>query len=98
MSKWNTLSMKDRANYIALGVKSGITNLDTIRSVYNSYAQGGDIEEGNEGRPHIYEIDNNSEGCGEGYLDGMNVVFPLRTIKSTENKHKFGEGGGHRIK
>ena len=38
---WNDLSMKDRARYIQMGISSGITDLNHIRSVYNSYARGG---------------------------------------------------------
>lgn len=38
---WNDLSMKDKAAIIALGVKSGVTDLDNIRNGYNSYARGG---------------------------------------------------------
>lgn len=39
--EWDKLSMADRAKYIALGVKSGITSLDNIREVYNRYDNGG---------------------------------------------------------
>lgn len=39
--EWDKLSMPERAEYIRLGVQNGITNLDHIRSVYNSYAEGG---------------------------------------------------------
>lgn len=38
---WSDLSMAERANIIALGVKSGITNLNDIRRGYNSFARGG---------------------------------------------------------
>ena len=38
---WNDLSMAERAKYIKLGVQSGITNLNTIRRSYNSFARGG---------------------------------------------------------
>ena len=38
---WNDLSMAERANIIALGVKSGLTNLNDIRERYNSFARGG---------------------------------------------------------
>lgn len=40
---WNKLSMKDRAEYIKLGVANGITDLSTIRGAYNKYAEGGFI-------------------------------------------------------
>lgn len=39
---WNDLSMKDRASYIKLGIENGITDLDTIRGIYNKFAMGGD--------------------------------------------------------
>lgn len=41
---WDKLSMADRAAYIKLGVENGITDLNTIRSIYNKYAEGGDLE------------------------------------------------------
>lgn len=37
---WNKLSMAEKANIIALGVQSGITDLNNIRSAYNSFATG----------------------------------------------------------
>lgn len=40
---WNNLSMRDRAAYIKLGVEEGVTNLNTIRNVYNEFAEGGKI-------------------------------------------------------
>lgn len=40
---WNDLTMAERAKYIELGVKSGITSLNNIRDIYNSYASGGKI-------------------------------------------------------
>lgn len=39
---WNDLSMKDRASYIKLGIENGITDLGTIRGIYNKFAEGGD--------------------------------------------------------
>ena len=37
--KWNDLSMAERAKYIQLGVKNGITNLDEIKNYYNSFVK-----------------------------------------------------------
>ena len=37
--KWNDLPMAERAKYIQLGVKNGITNLDEIKNYYNSFAK-----------------------------------------------------------
>lgn len=42
MNKWNELSMADRARYIRMGVKVGVTDLNKIRDTYNTYAYGGD--------------------------------------------------------
>lgn len=41
---WNDLSMKDRASYIKLGIENGITDLDTIRGIYNKFVIGGPIK------------------------------------------------------
>lgn len=38
---WDNLSMKDKATIMGMAVKSGITDLDTIKKTYNSYADGG---------------------------------------------------------
>lgn len=38
---WSDLSMAERAHIIALGVQSGITDLNSIRKRYNSFARGG---------------------------------------------------------
>ena len=46
---WNDLSMAERAKYIQLSVKSGVTSLDTIRDTYNSYARGGTINKFGDG-------------------------------------------------
>lgn len=37
---WSDLSMKDRASYIKLAVENGIYNLNSIRTIYNSFAGG----------------------------------------------------------
>ena len=41
---WSDLSMKDRASYIKLMVENGIYNLNSIRTIYNSFAEGGPIK------------------------------------------------------
>lgn len=42
--RWDDLNMGDKSRMIKLAVDSGITDLRTIRDVYNSYAEGGVIE------------------------------------------------------
>lgn len=37
---WSDLSMKDRASCIKLGIENGITDLGTIREVYNKFGDG----------------------------------------------------------
>ena len=44
--EWSKLSMPERAKYIRLGVKNGITDIDSIRKIYNKYAKGGHIYDG----------------------------------------------------
>ena len=39
---WNELSLSDKARMMALAVKSGITDLSTIQSAYNKFAEGGE--------------------------------------------------------
>ena len=38
---WNDLSMRQKSDLISLGVKNGITDLTTIKDIYNKYAEGG---------------------------------------------------------
>ena len=38
---WNDLTLSDKRRMIALAVKSGITDLNTIHEVYNKFAEGG---------------------------------------------------------
>lgn len=40
MSKWDKLSMAERAKYIKLAVQNGVTSLSDIRDTYNRYAEG----------------------------------------------------------
>lgn len=42
-NKWNTLSMRNKAELIKLGVQNGLRNLDDIIEAYNSYADGGEL-------------------------------------------------------
>ena len=42
---YQDLKLSDRARIIQMAVKSGITDLDTIEQVYNTFAQGGDLDE-----------------------------------------------------
>lgn len=43
-TKWDALSMKDRASFIRIGIKNGITDLEEIKREYNKYADGGEKE------------------------------------------------------
>ena len=40
---WNKLSMKDRADVMRIFLDKGISDLDTIRKEYNTFAEGGKI-------------------------------------------------------
>ena len=40
-SRWDSLSMRDRATLINMYTKGGYTNLDDIRNHYNSFGEGG---------------------------------------------------------
>lgn len=43
MNTWDKLSMKEKADYIKVGVKNGLTNIDDISNAYNNFADGGAI-------------------------------------------------------
>lgn len=54
---WNKLSMRDRAAYIKLGINNGITDLNTIREIYNKFEEGGTIDKGDSKDTIRYEPD-----------------------------------------
>lgn len=41
---WEDLSMLDRYKYISLAVQQGLTDLPTIKNLYNEYSEGGDLD------------------------------------------------------
>lgn len=41
MKKWEELSMAEKVPYLRLGIHNGITDIDTIKSTYNQYSNGG---------------------------------------------------------
>lgn len=45
INKWDSLSIKDKADLMKLYTKNGINNLEEIRSHYNKFATGGNTEE-----------------------------------------------------
>lgn len=47
INKWDSLSIKDKADLMKLYIKNGISNLEEIRSHYNKFVTGG-YTEGNE--------------------------------------------------
>lgn len=81
---WDELSMKDRAKYIKLGVSSGVTSLDTIRKVYNKYAEGGGLNTANDedpGTPHSPYIENPKPIVSSEFLPIINRLAPESFIK-----------------
>lgn len=42
--RWNDLSMKDKSELIKLGVQSGLYDIESIKEVYNKYADGGELQ------------------------------------------------------
>lgn len=68
--KWSDLSMTERARIIALGVQSGITNLNDIRKGYNSFARGGYTKWKEKIREHKgIDIDNDPTYDYEGFYN-----------------------------
>lgn len=47
---WNKLSMQDKAKVMKMAVESGLTDLDSIKGIYNKFAEGGDTEPSNEAK------------------------------------------------
>lgn len=44
MNRWDKLSMRDRAELMKIYVKHGLHNLDDIRKHYNSFDEGGEVD------------------------------------------------------
>lgn len=64
MSKWDKLSMSDRAKYIQLAVQNGVTDLSKIKSTYNTYSEGKDIYSAGRQVDAIYNASIRDEGLG----------------------------------
>lgn len=100
---WNKLSMKDRAEYIKLGVANGITSLDEIKDVYNKYADGGLKDSW---KPWYwstpeYETPTLKEALFKAYDDGRqgkNILWKDRAYKVELNKEDAVEYQHHRNK
>lgn len=45
MKKWDDLSMKEKSAYIKVAVTNGVTNMKDIRTYYNTFNEGGPIEQ-----------------------------------------------------
>lgn len=45
MKKWDDLSMKEKSAYIKVAVTNGVTNMRDIRTYYNTFSEGGPIEQ-----------------------------------------------------
>lgn len=73
---WNDLSMKDRASYIRMGVENGITDLGTIREVYNKFAEGGNLNTDDNPKKRTYD-----HNKGVYYVEGQdapnNLIYSL---------------------
>ncbi len=67
---WNKLTMAERAKYIQLAIQNGITDLNTIRRSYNSFARGGYTKwkEGIKEHKGI-DVDNDSTYDYEGFYN-----------------------------
>ena len=67
---WNKLPMAERAKYIQLAIQNGITDLNTIRRSYNSFARGGYTKwkEGIKEHKGI-DVDNDSTYDYEGFYN-----------------------------
>ena len=58
MSKWDELSMAEKAEMMKVAVRQGITNLSDIKQRYNEFAEGGSKEEEEEVNTNSYSVGN----------------------------------------
>lgn len=83
--KWSSLSMKEKNEYIKVAVNNGITDLDSIRSKYNSFAEGGNIETEKFSSYEVpkyeseYQKKRNVESVVDSYID--NVLWDMENPK-----------------
>lgn len=63
--KWSDLTLEEKAGVMSIAVNNGITSLSDIKKLYNSYAEGGNINSDIEHAvSDIYNLDfiyNNNE-------------------------------------
>lgn len=90
---WNRLSMADRAKYIQLAVQNGITDLDSIRRAYTSYANGG-YTKWKESISRYRDIDHGDTYDYEGYYnddpeEAWRMLHPLEQNEEAHFTDKF---------
>lgn len=84
MKNWNDLSIKDRTKYIKLGIDNGVTDLQTIRNAYNSFAEGG----------HTAEDDSTSNDNTIGTTEAAYYTVSMEEKPGRmEEKRKYARGG-----
>lgn len=84
---WNDLSMRQKSDLISLGVKNGITDLTTIKDIYNKYAEGGPFRPRPKAVPkgHSSEIYDNPEWYEEHKED---VEAHQREIEERQRRYE----------
>lgn len=100
--RWDDLNMGDKSRMIKLAVDSGITDLRTIRDVYNSYAEGGQKER----RPIsnkllkdiAYKIGTNDAVQSRGSANILDIVKAVlgKNPPKDDNKYAYIYGTGDR--
>ena len=106
--RWDDLNMGDKSRMIKLAVDSGITDLRTIRDVYNSYAEGGPIEEKKEKykKPEgasvlkdlAYKVGTYEPIQQEGAATPINIIRAItrKNVPIDDNKYAYIYGTGER--
>lgn len=95
---WNNLSLKEKAEYIKIGVKNGLTNIDDIKSNYNKFADGGFTA--GDGSMLNY---NNTDYRPQGFIDNPEdwynngQVTMLPEVSVTGHKPTFTEKVGNAL-
>lgn len=84
---WNDLSMRQKSDLISLGVKNSITDLTTIKDIYNKYAEGGPFRPRPKAVPkgHSSEIYDNPEWYEEHKED---VEAHQREIEERQRRYE----------
>lgn len=94
MRSWNELSMAEKADIMKLAIEGGVYDLDSIRSGYNEYANGGSIHIKPENRGKFTALKERTGHSATWFKEhGTPAQKKMATFALNARKWKHGDGG-----